>query len=568
MAAGQSHDDSYGTPSKILAALLSPWVIILLLVIALAILHQIYYKPRLVHGYGSVPKSPAIFIVPPIYRRRQFRKDPLQWLMHAKALLPSASVFWSDVIQDYGKPVTIVSDPALISQFLGTEKGDSLSWDAPLRIAWDVVLGNSSDFGRRAQFHEAAIMCLTKGFEAHKTAVNSHFHSIVQAETNRYVSGFEQGDVKLLIDQIVLGALADIVFGVGSEHELSQVFGELRDCLESHVQGTKRLKHLGERGRDLLRQEISRRIHDPESYISNQDYLQWMLSFPTSSRFSNTVHSSAEAVNTSASEPPLTTVAGVSDGNAASPCSTTRNEALTQSLPDHLLPFFLQTHLLVSTCILWSLYSSATPGRYQTPDPLLLVRQTRKDILLGSTIIPKNSYIGLSPPLERVLNVKIDSSAQFGMSLVDLQANQDNFDDNTIASTGLVVSQSTSSFSPLLRDVRQSSRASDRCSTDPDTAILQEDKHKSKRGSWVRRYPQGHLISLLVGSISNSLDATLILTSSDDVKVEYGNAMSLWLPKPSEPIMALKARKDLTSPPASLYSYSRSSSAVFIRSER
>ena len=114
------HKQDYGLPSRILAAFLSPWFLLVFSAIALLATYFLYYRPRLIHSYRSYPRSPRIYLTVPWGRRRHFRRDPIDFLRRARAELATSNIYWTDAIPDYGMTTLVTSDP-LIYQYLATD---------------------------------------------------------------------------------------------------------------------------------------------------------------------------------------------------------------------------------------------------------------------------------------------------------------------------------------------------------------------------------------------------------------------------------------------------------------
>lgn len=563
------------TATRVLAGVLSPWAIIGVGVCILGILYHFYYKPRLFYSYSSYPQSPKIYFLPPFSRRRNFLKHPIEYLSNARRSLYTSGVFWTDVISGYDrKTVSIVSESSLIFQFLMIDDRDNLSWDAPLRSAWKPLFKSTSAFGQSGSFYNSSRYCLIHGFSLARTSAASVNSQILLAHTEEALANFVEGDLYGLVDSIVFKALFQIFFGPSVSTDLESTLRQVLMSISSKKWKVSDVKRLGNQFHDIMQDIIQTRSDDLEQNAEAGDYLQWLLRMRTTldadTSIPKTPNTFLTGDNTDNHEQE-TSDSSTQDSQDAS--KQRRDTFPKEEISDHLLSTFIQTHLLATTCITWAVYSSATLGNNITPDPLLLVRQTRKEILLGSTIIPKFCYVAVSPVLERTklntgyINGSTESKREMSStelstlsamnSVTDL--NEHSLQDIYQASNH----QSTGSFSPLLRSKRYSSNPSMNDLSEIGTRNNAESNFKSKKGSWIRRYPQGHLISLVVGSVSNSLTTNLAVTGSASIEPTYGSARTMWLPFPSSSISVLKAPSGKR-PPTSLFNSSRNGSVSYL----
>lgn len=619
-----SHKQDYGLPSRILAAFLSPWFLLVAAGVALLTSYYVYYKPRLIHSYKSWPRSPRIYLTFPWSRRRQFRREPIDCLRQARAEMVMSNIYWTDVVRDYGM-TTMVTNDALIYQFLATDMKDSLSWDLALRHVWDDLFEKGSPFGKRGQFYYASRWCTINGFSKDKTSLTSRYSNVIETEAARQLADWQGGDLFELADRITAKALMSIVFGHSAHN------GRLASILDSLSEGLIREKGRGSRRtnvqltrefRQAVRAIIQERMADAEGDIGSDDYLRWLLTnssnVPAGSHADQYASRPSSPSNQGSTRPSTSNHSNGSASGSGHHAEHGEPEAhLMRDLPDHLLVLMLQTRLLCVVGIVWSVYSSATLENSISPDPLLLVRQARKEVLLGSTIIPEKAFVAISPVMERTessyepsqMSSKPDSATFFNNgvkrdyssttelsnlsamnSSVDLASDGGYTDGSAFAAAH---SRSNSSLSPLLMHHGQLSAGQttpqlvsnargqfgSRCfsmagstelseldprdheSRSAENVPVQDERHfKSKRGSWVRRYPQGHLMSLLVGSVSNLLSVSITVTGSADIRPRYADGRALWLPFPSAQISAIKAPGSgkslgrVAKPPASLYS--------------
>lgn len=544
-----ARDSNYGTPSKVLAAVLSPWVIILLALAVLAILYRLYYKPRLHHGYRSFP-NPQIFFLPPHFRRRKFRDDPLAFLNTAERADSSSSLFWTDAITGYNaKTVTVVTDNDLILQFLSSDNRDSLSWDAPLRSAWEFLFENDSTFGESSLWTFSRY-CLVNGFSPQRTSMVSPFCHTIEEHTSRILHNFVEGDLCQLVESVVSRSLMQILLGSSLTDRMYDIGQQILTALQAAHTSQSSVRRLTNEFVSLVRRTIDDRLEDVERYADNGDYLQWVIKIHGSSELQTEVSGSPKFPASEASGPSSNDSTADSPAGARKDCEKERTHRLKRAIPDHILVTFLQTHLLVKSCVIWATYSNLTMGNQTSPDPLLLVRKSRKETLLGSTIIPKDCYVAISPVLQ-----KMESDTRHSSGVTEYKRTRSTTELSTLSAFNSVVdlddlshdrptfnfhdSPSTGSFSALLRDTRTTNTSSNNLSEMGSKTNL-ESLHKNRTGAWVRRYPQGHLISLITGSVTDRFKRSLALLDGSPIKPEYGPAKLLWLPFPSLQIRVTK----------------------------
>ncbi|BFZ53787.1 hypothetical protein PYCC9005_000818 [Savitreella phatthalungensis] len=605
---GNSH---YGLPSRVLAAFLSPWFLLVAAALILLLMYTFYYKPRLHHAYRSYPDAAYIYLTPPIIRRRRFNRDPVEYLRKTRVDMAMSNIYWLDSIGDYGMCTLITQSDALIHQFLATDSKDGVSWDAALRHVWRDLFRPDSPFGRRSQFYYASRWCLVNGFSREKTSLVSSYSATVEREALRCLhNASNQDDLLELADSAVSRSLLAIIFGTDCQQfeKLASILDSLNHLLvrTSSRSDRKTAIQLADEFRATVRSLLQNQMNSDVEARSGgvgDDYLSWLLTNTPQMRQDEDGRSNANSHSNNNSE------AGGSDRGSNTIDDndevekTRREQHLLRDLPDHLLVTLLQTRLLCAVGVLWNVYSAATLENAVSPDPLLLVRKARKEVLIGSTIIPKNAFVAVSPVLERLeggyegtssgyprgstpassmlffnnghshSNPKRDLSSTTELSLLtstnslnDLTQTSDTastVDGSAFASVNH--SRSTSSFAPLLRhnhSRRQSSVAGlsemggptiSEADSAADSAFgipngsrsgslsdVDERHYRSKRGSWTRRYPQAHLISLVVGAVSTRFSDALTITGSASVHPRYLSARGLWLPLPDTTIACVR----------------------------
>lgn len=550
-----SRTSNYGVPSRVLAALLSPWVVILFAIGVFGILYYFYYRPRLYYSYRAFP-SPHVYYLPPYHRRRKFRKNPIAYLSKAKEAGNTTNIFWTDVVKGYDrKTISIVTEETLILQFISREDRDSLSWDAPLRSAWANLFDNHSSFGSTS-FWNASKYCLTNGFSPLRTSVGSPNAQIVNDVAHSALADFREGNLSELVGAIVSRALLQIFLGSSVTHRILDLNREILSMLQSEKPRRKKMRLYKTELVTALQHIIQERLDDIEKYADTSDYLQWVIR----ARYLSELDFSSPDLHKGIT-PSDHTRAGSETATEDSLDETSkqqREERLKQDLPDHIIATFLQTHLLITSCIIWAIYSELTIDHQFLPDPLLLVRKTRKESLLGNVIIPKDCYVAISPILQRNGKPLGDTSypperkRQPSVTELSTLSAVNSVTDLTDPSHDgsiftLRNSPSTGSFSPLLRETKYSTSTSLNDLSETSNKPNIESLHKSRKGSWVRRHPQGHLISLIVGSVANTLSRSLALTGTATVEQKYGSARMMWLPFPSAPIYITKVQSSTRS---------------------
>lgn len=468
-----------------------------------------------------------------------------------------ASVFWTDVVPDY-KILTLVNSDTLIVQFLSTEQKEEMSWDAATRHAWNHLFSKASPFGRSAAYHEACRFCLSTGFSRSHMTLSSPMHQAIQRGIDSELASFRGGHLADIVDKIVSRTLLTIFLGPEAS-SLNSTFDDLCNRLMSGKHDTKLEARLAHRLLCEIDGLVQARLADPE-HSANDDYLNFILSD----------QSRAMLTSSSATAP-------VSEGrNSAESASdaTTRPDPASKAdavknLPDHFLTALLQTRMLVATCVFWKIYSATTSHSTVGPDPLLLVRQASEETLLGSIVIPKNAFVAICPLGELNEHERGMSSRGYfsrNQSSTELTELSTAYSAANLSDLGshdgstLPHSISFGSFSPLLHGARRPSQSSAYTPKPEQERQTLLGSYRSKQGTWQRHYPQGHLISLMVGSISNALSQQLIITGSSEAKAVYGDASSLYLPQAAEPISVIKGSPQVLQAPVSFYSASRSNS--------
>ncbi|ORY83607.1 hypothetical protein BCR37DRAFT_392087 [Protomyces lactucae-debilis] len=562
-----SSEHDYSLSTKILAGILSPWFAFTLVFGVLCFFYIVVWKPRLHHAYPSWPKSPGIYLSLPYKRRKAFKNDPIGELNRIRNHLP-APVFWTDIVPAY-KTLTIVNSDALIVQFLSSEHKEELSWDAATRYAWNHLFKEDSPFGRSASFNEACRLCLAAGFSKTRTTMSSALNRMILNSLASLMEPFGNGNLHDIVDRIVSTALLTIFIG-DTPASLAQPYDELCRRLRDDRQDSKAEARLAEQLRTELDHAVQSRLADPE-LSANDDYLGFILSDQSRAQGMSPLPSHATLQEAAPGAPSVES----SSDNAEQLDAFTKTNAV-KNLPDHLLSALLQTRMLVTTCIFWKLYSAATQHSTVGPDPLLLVRQATEETLLGSTVIPKDAFVAICTAGELQEPSDRDTGShgrlsrnQSSTELASLPTaySSGNLSDLTTNDTlTLPNSASFSSFSPLLRgpgDRRGSQSSSFNAKGEPERQNLLAS-YRSRQGTWQRHYPQGHLISLMVGSISNALSQQLIITGSGEVKAIYNGASSLFLPQPSLAVAVIKGTSPVLQAPVSFYSASRSNSTYLV----
>lgn len=462
------------------------------------------------------------------------------------------------------KTLTLVtSDSTLILQFLSTDSHDALSWDGAVREVWTDMFEKTSPFGRKYKFYEASKLCLVNAFSRSKTAINSNYDQLISAQANAFIGDQVQNDLYELVDGIVSRSLLQIFFGSSYSAQLLAAFDTLAASLRQNVSSKDKNKIENARlsFKAIVQQILQERVDDTEQFADGGDYLQWLIthtpSCPTDSIVTSpnasTVDFRTHYTNVSAAMPMQNSTMS-SESSAAEEITAEekqrRDSYVKKDVPDHLLATLLQTRLLSTVCVFWHIYSYFRTDNQIPPDPLLLVRRSRKEVLIGSTVIPKSTFVAISPVLERAIarhTAYLPTPHSPSRSLTELSSFSA-IDSITDLSEAALPhdsphrypppshnnQQSTSSFSPLLRNQKHLSQVSSSLSDIKDSEPhATEAMFKSKKGSWVRHYAQGHLISLMVGSISSVICPRFTLSEPNTVKPVFGSARALWLPFPS-----------------------------------
>lgn len=546
-------DTNYGTPSRILAAVLSPWVLIVLGFAIVMALYLLYYRPRLFFGYSSYPASPAIFCTPPFRRRQRFTKDPTGFLTKAKNSFGDPSIFWTDAIPlPDAKIISIICEDRLISHFLGVDAGDSLSWDEPVRSAWEPLFDTKSSFGKCRKFCNASRYSLIHGFSPLRTSDTSENSQVIRCHVEAAMArgSIDEQDLFSMLGQITSRSILEIMFGSRVSNEAQEAFSIICTLIESSDSvrsrtSVKRLNMAAQRFRKEVSRLIEIRNADHEMYTGGGDYLQWLLRGNYSTE---PAHKTNQQFN----------VNEHSDSTATS--DTTRNSSQNcaqADIPDHLLAIMLQTYLLVSVCTLWTYIGKSKADRSLTPDPLLLVRKARKEFLFGSHIVPRDCLVAISPVLEKASDNRQEASAallsQDNDSATELGTLRGMNSMHDLGGSEITMfsahrSYSADGLSPLLYNTRFSSMVSMN-NMNESTKHVPGPDFRSKTGSWVRRYPQGHLISLMVGVMVPIVTENFIICDPTNTTRRYGSAAQLWLPFPVNKISVRRIASDHNSSP-------------------